>query len=113
MPAENQFFTATGAGAIAETLAPTGGPWELVEIRLHMSAAGSANDFTTTLDAAAGAAYADLVHTEDMTALTDVRQTFCPPVPFQEGDELGFAYVNSTSKTWGLTAVYRDSGQHI
>ena len=99
---------ATGAAAIATTIAPNR-RFQLLEIRLHLSAVGGAVgnvNFTATLDAIEGTPYDILIFTNDMTADADVIYQPTYPQIFEEGDEIDFAYVNGSSKTYGLTVIY-------
>lgn len=99
---------ATGAAAMNETLTP-GYPFELKEVRLHLSAVGgSSENFTITEDAYEGAAY-DVVHfSQDMEAVSDVVQSYYNKEKhFGSGDKLVFAYANTNTKTWGLKIVYK------
>lgn len=98
---------ATGTGNIAETLAP-GVEWELREIRLHLSADGGANDFTVTMDAAAGSAYDTVILTQDMTSVSDLVEVYEPGERrFRSDDELDFAWTNANALTYGLEVIYK------
>lgn len=96
---------ATGAVAIATTLAPAQS-FRLVEVRVHLSAAGGAGDLTATVDAAAGAAYDINLLTQDMTALTDLIWQPDKPLQFESGDEIDFAWANGAGRTYGLTIIW-------
>jgi hypothetical protein len=96
---------ATGSGNIATTVAPAV-PWVLLEVRLHLSAAGGANNFTATMDAGAGAAYDCVLLTQDMTSAVNVHWQPDRPIVFSKTDELDFAWTNSNSRTYGLEIVY-------
>lgn len=103
------FHRATGAVALASTLAPSQ-KFELLEVRLHLSAVGGAVgvvDFTATIDAIAGAAYDLLLLTQDMTAVSDYVYQPTMPLLFDEGDEIDFVYANGSSTTYGLTVIYQ------
>ena len=96
----------TGAAAIAYTFAPTL-PCRLLEVRLHLSAAGGADNFTITLDSAGGAVYDTVLHSEDMTLVTDAHYKPNPPVWLtNSGDELEFAWTNASTRTYGLEIIY-------
>ena len=97
--------TATGAAAIAKTVAP-GKRWVLLEVRLHLSAAGGTGNFTATMDAGAGAAYDCVLLTQDMSAATDVHWQPTRPIVFSATDELDFEYVNTNASTYGLEVIY-------
>ncbi len=59
---------------IAEVFTPTG-PCEVLEIRVHLSAAGDANNLTVTIDSANGDAYDTVVQTVAMAATQDIHRT--------------------------------------
>lgn len=96
---------ATGSAALATTVAP-GKKWALLEMRLHLSAAGGAGTLTATMDAGAGAAYDCVLFSQDMTSATDVHWQPTRPIPFGATDELDFAWANASAKTYGLEVVY-------
>lgn len=97
----------TGAADVAATLAP-GAAFELREIRVHLSAAGGANNLTVTADSGLGAAY-DVVHlTQDMTSVVNLCIIFQPEEKmFGATDELDFAWTNGSTRTYGLEVVYK------
>ena len=90
---------------IAETFTPTG-PCELLEIRVHLSAAGGAANWTTTLDSANGAAYDTVLQTIDMTSVPDFWLTDVK-VFLALGDALVFAWANGATRTVGIEVVWR------
>lgn len=96
---------ATGAAAIAHTIAP-GVEFKLIEIRVHLSAAGGAGNLTVNLDSINGAAYDLNVLTQDMTAITDLVWQPDIPMHFQTGDELDVAWANAGTKTYGIEIIY-------
>lgn len=96
---------ATGAVAIATTLAPAQA-FRLVEVRIHLSAAGGAGNFTATVDAAAGAAYDINLITQDMTTVTNLIWQPERPIQFESGDEIDFAWANGAGRTYGLTIIW-------
>lgn len=99
-------FRATGAVALASTLAP-GRAFQISSIRIHLSAVGAAGDFTAKVDANAGSAYDLQILKQDMTAVTDF--IFQPEIPlhFDAGDEIDFAWANAGGKTYGLEVKYQ------
>jgi len=102
------FHKATGVAALASTLAPAVA-FQIIEIRIHLSAAGGAVGavgFTGTLDSATNAAYDYQLFSEDMTLLTDFVYQPSQPLYFEAGDEIDFAYANGSTRTYGLTVVY-------
>ena len=100
-----RFLNVTGAVAIASTLAP-GQSFRLKEVRMHLSAAGGAGNFTATVDANAGAPYDLNIITQDMTAVVDLIWQPDAPLQFEAGDEIDFAWDNANGRTYGLTVVY-------
>jgi len=100
---------ATGNAALVGFVVTLGVRWELICVKLHLSAAGGAvEDFTATLNAAGGAVYDSVLIAEDTNALTDlVWMPDGEPVPFNATDELVFAYANSNTRTYGLEVFYR------
>ena len=97
---------ATGAAAIASTLAP-GVAWQLEEIRVHLSAVGASGNFTATVDNESGAAYDEVLVTQDMTAVTDYIWHPTRPKEFKAGDEVDFAWANAGTKTYGLEVIWK------
>jgi hypothetical protein len=96
---------ATGAAAIAKTVAP-GKKWRLHEIRLHLSAAGGAANLTIKMDAGAGAAYDANLFTQDMTSVVDLLWQPELPIEFSATDEIDIAWANAAGRTYGLEVVY-------
>ena len=104
--ATTRFHRATGGVAIASTLAP-GIAWQLESIRVHLSAAGGAGDFTATLDHSVGAAYDLVIATQDMTTTTDYVWHTERPMEFDADTELDFAYANANTRTYGLEVIWK------
>lgn len=99
----------TGSGnvtAAVETVAP-GSAWALDSIKVHLSAAGGANNLTATIDRAVGAAYDTVVLTQDMTAVTDLYWAPTRPIEMLAGDELDLAWTNASTRTYGIEIVWR------
>ena len=96
----------TGSAAIAKTLAPAA-PWQLEEIRVHLSAAGGAGDLTATVDHGIAAVYDIVILTQDMTSVVDLVWSPDEPMKFAAGDELDIAWANAEGKTYGLEIVWR------
>lgn len=97
----------TGAAALAANIA-LGVRWELVCVKLHLSAAGGAvENFTATSNSAVDAVY-DTVHfAQDMNAVADIVWVPDKPIPFMATDVLDFAYANSNTRTYGLEVHFR------
>jgi hypothetical protein len=104
--ANTRFHRATGAVAIASTLAP-GVAWQLESVRVHLSAAGGAGDLTATLDHGTGAAYDVVLLTQDMTTTTDYVWHTERPMEFDADTELDFAWANANVRTYGLEVIWK------
>ena len=98
---------ATGAGALAHTLAP-GRAFRLLEVRIHLSAAATQQDFTITLDSNEGPAYDLIFDTQAMAAVADHVYRPAHPAIFMKGDELDFAWTNTDARTFGLEIIYQE-----
>jgi hypothetical protein len=98
---------ATGAVALATTLAP-GVPFKLLEVRVHLSAASAtAENFTATMDAAAGVNYDAVIFSKDLNTLTSYVYAFEDDRYFTDDDEIDFAWANTDTRTYGLEIVYQ------
>lgn len=101
--------TATGASTIAKTAAP-GARFQLLAVRLHMSAAPTTSqDFTVTLDAEDGSAYDTILYKRDLSvgSVTDLYVPFGEEYIFESGDEIDVAYANDDTGTYGLAIMYK------
>lgn len=96
----------SGSGALNYTLDP-GRAIQLEEVRLHLSAAGGAGNFTVTIDSKEGPVYDTVINTQDMSSATDEHYQPARPIPLLDGDKLAFAWANANGKTWGLEVVWR------
>jgi hypothetical protein len=101
----SRFHRATGGEAIASTLAP-GVAFKVESIRVHLSAAGGAGNLTAKVDSATDAAYDLVILTQDMTAVVDLVWIPTRAVEFAAGDELDIAWVNGSTRTYGLEIVW-------
>jgi len=100
-------YKATAAtGALALDIAPDW-DFELMEVRVHLNAAGGAGDLTVTLDALAGAEYDAVLFKQDMTAVTDLVYIPAQPMQFARGDKLAVAWPNAGNKTYGAEVYVR------
>lgn len=99
----------TGAAALATTIAP-GRAWKLVDIRIHLSAAGASGTFTATLDHSGGSEYDLVVLTQAMTSIVDLSlsDSGFVPMPFDANTELDIAWANANTKTWGLEVIWQE-----
>jgi hypothetical protein len=107
---------ATGAAAIAASTGAFSQPFELDNITLHLSAAGTtAENFTVTLNAADGSAYDTLLFSLDLStdSVTDLvlrpgdgnNQNDGLPRLFASGDSIDVAWPNTETRTYGLRIV--------
>ena len=102
------FSVATGAVAIAKTLAPAA-KFRLLSVTLHMSSAPTTSqNFTVTLDAGDAAAYDTVLVSRDLSvgSVTDQVWTFGEGYEFESDDEIDIAYTNTDTRTYGLRIVY-------
>ena len=101
----------TGTGAISETLqVPPQGTHsiELISVRIHLSAAGTAGDFTITQDSYLGADYDTVLFTQDMTSVTDLYKTWqFKEAVFDNNDKIVFEWANGSVRTYGMEVLYR------
>lgn len=93
-----------GTGNIAVTVDP-GKAFALQEVRLHLGAAGGANNFTVTRVSPEGAEHSVVLKTQDMSSATDLDYQPTRPHEFQKGDTVVCAWTNGSSVAWGLEVV--------
>lgn len=100
--------TFAGTDTVKAALGP-GVAFQMIEARLHLSAAGGAvENYTITLDSENGAAFDVVLETAAMNADADVPTLWNDKKRyFNAGDVLLFEYVNTNGRTWGLEVVYR------
>ena len=102
---------ATGNSAINQTLqVPPQGTHsiELISVRIHLSAAGTAGDFTITQDSYLGADYDTVLFTQDMTSVTDLYKTWqFKEAVFDNNDKIVFEWANGSVRTYGMEVLYR------
>lgn len=85
-------------------------PWFFCGFHLHQSADGGASEnFTITLDAAAGSYFDTVLYTIPMNGVTDYVEILSPDemIPLAGNDLIKCAYANTNDKTWGLTLFAR------
>ena len=92
-------------GAIALTVSPIL-PWQLEDIKIHLSAVGGAGNLTATLDANAGAVYDTVILTQDMITITDLVYAPERPLQFDANDKLVIAWANANNRTYGVEVKY-------
>lgn len=95
-----------GSGDIAVRVAP-GKEFALHEVRLHLAAAGGANNFTIARETPEGSEFAVVLKTQDMTSATDVVYQPTRPHQFREDEEIVCAWTNGSSIAWGLEVVWK------
>ncbi len=78
----------------------------VAEVRLHLSAAGGAGNFTITIDSAAGVEYDSILNTQDMTAAQDEIYAPDNPPRLRAVDGLRMEWANAGAKVWGLEVIY-------
>jgi hypothetical protein len=102
---------ATGAAAIAASTGAFTQAFELDNITLHLSAAGTtAENFTVTLDAVTDAAYDTVLVTQDLSTDSVVDLVLTPekdglPKLYAVGDAIDVAWPNTETRTYGLRIV--------
>jgi hypothetical protein len=98
---------ATGSGALAQSLVSAANGYQLLDVRLKVGvAAGTAENFTITLDANAGSGYDVNIVTEAMAGVTS-ELVLDINMFFEAGDAILFAWTNTDARTWGLSYRYR------
>ena len=95
----------TGSGAIAYSLLASSNI-RIVGIMLHLSTVGGNENFTVSIDSAAGSAYDTVLMSQDMHNLTDLNSTDGFIIP--QGDTLSITFANTGAATYGLTVLYAD-----
>ncbi|MES0334737.1 MAG: hypothetical protein SFH39_00045 [Candidatus Magnetobacterium sp. LHC-1] len=99
---------ATGAAAVAMTVTNPrpGHKWQLKEVRVHLSAVGTAGNLTVTIDSGTNVVYDTVLKTQDMTSITDMYWQPEKPIILDSTDEIDIAWANSGTKTYGVEVVY-------
>jgi len=83
-------------------------PWQLEEIRLHLSAnGGTSENFTATIQSAEGSEYNLVVNAQDMNAVADEQYQPYRPIQLRSTDKILFEYTNTNFQQWGLEIIYR------
>jgi len=102
----------TGADAIATSMTvPAGATYRLVSVSCKFNVAPTtAEDFTVTLDANAGAAYDVLLYTIDPSTLSLTSLFWYPEeeMDLEGGDAVDVAYPNTDKKTYGVQITVRE-----
>ncbi len=95
------------AGDTTTTINPTTA-WELVEVRLHLSAnATTTTPFLAQIDHGSGVEFDTVVISESMQNDADLVIQFDPPMNFRATDSVTFSFLNDDSDTVGLEAMWR------
>jgi|GEM_PF-1303417 len=83
--------------------------FQMLESRLHLSAAATQENYTITLDSALGADFDVVLATHAMTGVANVDDVWGINEPryFNADDELIFAFPNTDGRTFGLEVKYR------
>ena len=96
--------SAVGA-ALAHTLTLTN-DGQLREVRLHTSAVPvTAEDLTVIVHSVLGAIYQYRILMYDMLDVTDLVQTWNPPILLYAGDQVMSAWTNSDGLNWGYQII--------
>lgn len=101
-----RYTRVTADVAIDTTLATQGVPFQLEEIRLHLSAAGGAGDLTVTQVSGVNAVYNTVLLTQDMAAITDLHWQPDRPINYAAGDSLRVQWANGAGRVYGLEIVW-------
>lgn len=102
---------ATGSAAISTSTGAFTQTFELDNITLHLSAAGTTSEnFTVTLNATDGAAYDTLLFSLDLSTDSVTDLVLTPeddglPKLFATGDAIDVAWANTETRTYGLRIV--------
>lgn len=97
-------FNGEGDGALAlSAVVPAGRHYRVYSVTLHMSAAPSTGEnFTITLDSAAGAVFDTVLYSLDLStgSTTDLFWYPAQPLILEAGDALDLAYANTDVGHW-------------
>ena len=109
-----RFHRETGAAGtdIDVTFSP-GIPFQLEEIRIHLSADGVGNTLTATLESDASTAageYDVVILSQAMAGVTDVVYQPDRPQQFGRDDDLAIAWTRGADVVWGVEIVYNQTG---
>jgi len=102
-----QKWVKTATAAISTSIPKQGRPWAILEVRLHLSAAGgAAENFSLTINSGDGAEYDTPLLAQNMNAVQSLVWIPDTPHVLFPDDALDIAYVNTNTRTYGLTIVY-------
>lgn len=100
---------ATGAAAISAATAASA-EFKLIMVTCHLSAAPTTSEnFTVTLNSAAGAAYDTVLYSTDPSLSSATDLVFLPDseLKVKTGDEINVAYTNTDTRTYGVSIYYQ------
>ncbi len=98
-----------GGGETVRVVLSSGFPFELLEVKLHITGTvpATAENFTITRDAADGSYWDELIRSQAMAGITtDIWNIRDTPLRYNPNDKLIFAWANTDGRTWGLEIVY-------
>lgn len=96
----------TGSAALSKQLTSIEPNWFIVEIRLHLNAAGGSGYFTCVINAV-GSEYDTICFSQDMTDITDMHWQPDNPIPLTNNDTFDITWANANSRTYGLEVIYK------
>ena len=87
--------------------------FKIIEVRLHLSAAGGEGNLTITLESNDDPVHNINFVTQDMTLLQDFVWRPTPRALFQRGDTVKIEWANANDRVYGLEVIWahvRDGG---
>lgn len=96
----------TGAVAVNYDFEVTKGIARIVEVRIHLSAAGGAGDLTFTIDSGHGSEYDVVYLTQDMTTVTDLIWVPTRRIYITPADAFEVDWANANTRTYGIEILY-------
>ena len=102
--------TATGAVAIAASVAAIKAT-EVIQITLNLNLAPTTSEsLTVTINSVSGAAYDTLIYSLDLStaSTTDLLWQPSEDLWLMPGDSLDIAYTNTDKRTYGLSVVTKE-----
>jgi len=111
-----RFHYATGGAGVAMAEAVTSDElWRLMHVRLHLSGASGAENFTVQIASAQAAVHDTRLSIVAMNALTESVIDFgdgSDGIILHEDDVVNFIYANATAQiSWGLEVIWRSVGK--
>jgi hypothetical protein len=103
----NTFIAST---SISESVAPTGTPFLLHEVRINHTVSAATGTLTVQLSSQAeitsGGLYDVILHTKDMASTVDHIWQPTRPLMFDTGDEIDITWSPDTATSGGLEALW-------